>query len=70
MNMPHGKKQLSVCDRDAIREWIRQEPKTISCRDQILSLGALSRTRRSSAGSPAGTIWHDWHDRDDLDDLD
>ena len=24
LNMPHGKKQLSICDRDAIREWIRQ----------------------------------------------
>jgi hypothetical protein len=24
IRMPHGKKQLSVCDRDAIREWIRQ----------------------------------------------
>ena len=27
LNMPHGKKQLSVCDRDAIREWIRQGAK-------------------------------------------
>jgi mono/diheme cytochrome c family protein len=27
INMPHGKKQLSICDRDAIREWIRQGAK-------------------------------------------
>ncbi len=27
LNMPHGKKQLSICDRDAIREWIRQGAK-------------------------------------------
>jgi mono/diheme cytochrome c family protein len=25
--MPHGKKKLSVCDRDAIRAWIRQGAK-------------------------------------------
>jgi hypothetical protein len=47
LNMPHGKKQLSTCDRDAIREWIRREPKTISCRDlqiQIAPLGASDGT--------------------------
>ena len=27
LRMPHGKKQLSVCDRDAIRTWIRQGAK-------------------------------------------
>lgn len=27
LNMPHAKKQLSICDRDAIREWIRQGAK-------------------------------------------
>ena len=27
IRMPHGKKQLSVCDRDAIRTWIRQGAK-------------------------------------------
>jgi hypothetical protein len=27
LNMPHGRKQLSTCDRDAIREWIRQGAK-------------------------------------------
>ena len=27
MRMPHNKKQLSVCDRDAIRAWIRQGAK-------------------------------------------
>jgi len=27
LRMPHGKKQLSSCDRDAIREWIRQGAK-------------------------------------------
>ena len=27
INMPHGRKQLSICDRDAIREWIRQGAK-------------------------------------------
>ncbi len=27
IRMPHGKKQLSSCDRDAIREWIRQGAK-------------------------------------------
>jgi mono/diheme cytochrome c family protein len=27
MRMPHNKKQLSVCDRDAIRTWIRQGAK-------------------------------------------
>ncbi len=27
LQMPHGKKQLSICDRDAIREWIRQGAK-------------------------------------------
>ena len=27
LNMPHGKKQLSICDRDAISEWIRQGAK-------------------------------------------
>ena len=25
--MPHGKTKLSICDRDAIREWIRQGAK-------------------------------------------
>ena len=25
--MPHGKKQLSICDRDTIRTWIRQGAK-------------------------------------------
>jgi hypothetical protein len=24
LRMPHGKKKLSTCDRDAIRTWIRQ----------------------------------------------
>jgi mono/diheme cytochrome c family protein len=24
LRMPHGKKKLSVCDRDAIRAWIRE----------------------------------------------
>jgi Planctomycete cytochrome C len=27
LRMPHGKKQLSVCDRDAIRAWIREGAK-------------------------------------------
>ncbi len=27
LRMPHGKKKLSACDRDAIREWIRQGAK-------------------------------------------
>jgi mono/diheme cytochrome c family protein len=27
LRMPHSKKQLSVCDRDAIRSWIRQGAK-------------------------------------------
>ncbi|HEV2628710.1 MAG TPA: c-type cytochrome domain-containing protein [Pseudolabrys sp.] len=27
IRMPHGKKQLSSCDRDAIRTWIRQGAK-------------------------------------------
>jgi len=27
LRMPHGKKQLSSCDRDAIRNWIRQGAK-------------------------------------------
>jgi mono/diheme cytochrome c family protein len=27
LRMPHNKKQLSVCDRDAIRTWIRQGAK-------------------------------------------
>lgn len=27
LRMPHGKKKLSVCDRDAIRSWIRQGAK-------------------------------------------
>jgi mono/diheme cytochrome c family protein len=27
MRMPHGKTKLSICDRDAIREWIRQGAK-------------------------------------------
>lgn len=27
LRMPHGKKQLSACDRDAIRNWIRQGAK-------------------------------------------
>jgi len=27
LRMPHGKKKLSVCDRDAIRAWIRQGAK-------------------------------------------
>lgn len=27
IRMPHGKKKLSICDRDAIREWIRQGAK-------------------------------------------
>jgi len=27
LQMPHGKKKLSICDRDAIREWIRQGAK-------------------------------------------
>jgi hypothetical protein len=27
IRMPHGKKQLSVCDRDAIRQWISQGAK-------------------------------------------
>jgi mono/diheme cytochrome c family protein len=27
IRMPHGKKQLSSCDRDAIREWVRQGAK-------------------------------------------
>ena len=27
LRMPHGKKQLSVCDRNAIRSWIRQGAK-------------------------------------------
>ncbi|HKM61224.1 MAG TPA: c-type cytochrome domain-containing protein [Acidisphaera sp.] len=27
IRMPHGKKQLSTCDRDAVREWIRQGAK-------------------------------------------
>jgi hypothetical protein len=24
LRMPHGRKKLSTCDRDAIRNWIRQ----------------------------------------------
>lgn len=27
LRMPHGKKKLSVCDRDAVRAWIRQGAK-------------------------------------------
>jgi mono/diheme cytochrome c family protein len=27
LQMPHGKKKLSICDRDAIRTWIRQGAK-------------------------------------------
>jgi mono/diheme cytochrome c family protein len=27
IRMPHGKKQLSTCDRDSIRSWIRQGAK-------------------------------------------
>jgi mono/diheme cytochrome c family protein len=27
LRMPHGKKKLSICDRDAIRAWIRQGAK-------------------------------------------
>ena len=27
LRMPHSKKQLSSCDRSAIREWIRQGAK-------------------------------------------
>ena len=27
LRMPHGKKRLSTCDRDAIRHWIRQGAK-------------------------------------------
>lgn len=27
LRMPHGKKKLSTCDRDAIRHWIRQGAK-------------------------------------------
>jgi hypothetical protein len=27
IRMPHGKKQLSSCDRDAVRTWIRQGAK-------------------------------------------
>jgi mono/diheme cytochrome c family protein len=27
LRMPHGKKQLSTCDRDAIRSWIREGAK-------------------------------------------
>jgi hypothetical protein len=27
LRMPHSKKQLSVCDRNAIRSWIRQGAK-------------------------------------------
>ena len=27
IRMPHGKAKLSICDRDAIREWIRQGAK-------------------------------------------
>ena len=27
LRMPHGNKKLSICDRDAIREWIRQGAK-------------------------------------------
>jgi len=27
IRMPHGKSKLSICDRDAIREWIRQGAK-------------------------------------------
>jgi Planctomycete cytochrome C len=27
LRMPHGKKKLSICDRDAIRKWIRQGAK-------------------------------------------
>ena len=27
LQMPHGKSKLSICDRDAIREWIRQGAK-------------------------------------------
>jgi hypothetical protein len=27
LRMPHGQKKLSICDRDAIRGWIRQGAK-------------------------------------------
>jgi hypothetical protein len=27
MRMPHGKKKLSICDRNAIRAWIREGAK-------------------------------------------
>jgi mono/diheme cytochrome c family protein len=27
LRMPHGKKKLSICDRDAIRNWIREGAK-------------------------------------------
>ena len=27
IRMPHGKKKLSICDRDAIRQWIREGAK-------------------------------------------
>jgi hypothetical protein len=27
LRMPHGKKKLSTCDRDAIRHWIREGAK-------------------------------------------
>jgi mono/diheme cytochrome c family protein len=27
LRMPHGKKKLSICDRNAIREWIREGAK-------------------------------------------
>ena len=27
VRMPHGKKKLSICDRDAIRAWIREGAK-------------------------------------------
>lgn len=27
IRMPHGQKQLSICDRDAIRQWIREGAK-------------------------------------------
>ena len=27
LRMPHGKKKLSICDRDAIRKWIREGAK-------------------------------------------
>ena len=30
MRMPHGKKKLSICDRNAIRAWIREGAKNNS----------------------------------------